>query len=96
LLLEYALGGEPGRNDANLLPKGSIEEGSFVFRYMRPHGRDDLTYEVLASPDLSSWPVPGPSDASDGPATALGEPRKVELPIGAPMRFMRLEIELSP
>jgi hypothetical protein len=96
LLLEYALGGEPDRNDAALLPYGRIKDGAFVFRYKRPHGRTDLTYQALASEDLASWPEPGPSDVSDGPVTALGEPRKVVLPIETPLRFVRMKIELLP
>lgn len=96
LLLEYALGGEPGHNDSELLPQGEIESGAFVFRYTRPHGRDDLTYEILASPDLTSWPQPGPADANDGPATALGEPRKVELPLNSGLRFVKIKVTLAP
>jgi hypothetical protein len=96
LLLEYALGGVPGGNDANLLPQGKIESGAYVFRFMRPLGRDDLTYEVLASPDLASWPQPGPADVNDGPVTALGEPRKVELPLNSGLKFVRMKVELQP
>ncbi len=96
LLLEYALGGEPGRNDSSLMPQGEIEGGSFIYRYTKPHGRTDLTYQVLASADLSSWPLPGPSDVSDGPVSALGEPRKVELPVGEALRLVRLQVGLLP
>jgi hypothetical protein len=95
LLLEYALGGEPGRNDAGLLPQGKIEGGAFVFRYTRAHGRSDLTYQVLASADLASWPEPGPSVVSDGPVTALGEPRKVELPLNSDLKFVKIKITLA-
>jgi hypothetical protein len=95
LLHEYALGGEPGRNDAVSLPRASIENGFFTFRYTRPHGRSDLTYQALASDNLSSWPVPGPADVSDGPATALGEPRKVQLPLDSPAMFLRLKFSLQ-
>lgn len=96
LLLEYALGGEPDRNDAALLPYGRIEDGSFVFRYKRPHGRTDLTYQALASADLATWPMPGPSDVNDGTVTALGEPRKVELAASSLLKFVRLKIEMQP
>lgn len=96
LLLEYALGGEPGRNDAESSPQGRIEDGSFVYRYTRPQGRTDLSYQVLASADLASWPAPGPADLSDGPATALGEPRKVVLPLNSGLRFVKIKVTLAP
>ncbi|MES2659820.1 MAG: metallophosphoesterase family protein [Verrucomicrobiota bacterium] len=96
LLLEYALGGEADRNDSQLLPQGKIEGASFNYRYNRPHGRSDLTYQVLASANLSTWPLPGPADIADGPVTALGEPRRVTLPIGNPLKFVKLKVELQP
>lgn len=96
MLLEYALGGEPDRNDSALMPQGKVEGNSFIYRYNRPHGRSDLTYQILGSGNLSTWPLPGPSDVSDGPVTALGEPRKVTLPVGAPLKFVRLKVELQP
>jgi hypothetical protein len=95
LLLEYALGGEPGRNDANLLPKGSINGGVFTYLYNRPHGRTDLTYRIMGSPNLSSWPEPGPTETNAGAASALGEPRKAEVAIGSTPYFMRLEVEMQ-
>jgi hypothetical protein len=96
LLLEYALGGEPGRNDSYLMPQGELVGDTYVFRFTRPHGRDDLIYEVLASPDLASWPVPGPANVNDGPATALGEPRKVEVPLTSNLKFVKIKITLAP
>ncbi len=96
LLLEYALGGEPGRNDSNLLPKGKSENGLFTYRYIRPTGRTDLTYRVLGSESLQSWTASGLTDANDGPATALGEPRKVKLPHASALKFVRLEVVLQP
>jgi hypothetical protein len=96
LLLEYALGGEPGPNNSALLPQGKIESGSFIYRYTRPPGRSDLSYQILGSADLASWPLPALSDANDGPVTTLGEPRKVELPAGSPLRFVRMKIGLLP
>jgi hypothetical protein len=96
LLLEYALGGEPGRNDSALLPQGKVEAGSFIYSYTRPPGRSDLSYEILGSENLSSWPLPGLSDVNDGPVTALGEPRRVELPAGSALRFVRMKIGLQP
>ena len=44
----------------------------------------------------ASWPLPALSDANDGPVTTLGEPRKVELPAGSPLRFVRMKIGLLP
>ena len=95
-MLEYALGGEPGINDSALLPQGKIEGGSFIYRYIRPHGRSDLSYQILGSADLSSWPLPALSDVNDGPVSSLGEPRKVELPASSLLRFVRMKIELPP
>lgn len=95
LLLEYALGGEPNRNDADKLPMVSIEEGVFVFRYTRPHGRTDLGYQVYCSCDLESWVYQGLSDVSDGPNTHFGEPRRVGLPMDSGIKFARLKIDLS-
>lgn len=96
LLLEYALGGEPGINDSALLPQGKVEGGAFIYRYTRPPGRSDLSYEILGSADLASWPLPALSDMNDGPVSALGEPRKVELPAGSPLRFVRMKVGLLP
>jgi hypothetical protein len=96
LLLEYALGGEPARNDSALLPQGKMESRSFIYRYTRPPGRSDLSYEILGSADLASWPLPALSDVNDGPVTALGEPRKVELPAASPLKFVRMKIGLLP
>jgi hypothetical protein len=96
LLLEYALGGEPGTNNSALLPQGKFEGGSFIYRYIRPAGRSDLSYQILGSADLYSWPLPALSDVNDGPITALGEPRKVELPAGSPLKFVRMKVELQP
>jgi hypothetical protein len=96
LLLEYALGGEPGPNDSALLPQAKVEGGSFIYRYTRPPGRSDLGYQILGSADLSTWPLPALSDVNDGPVTALGEPRKVELPAASPLKFVRMKIGLLP
>lgn len=95
LLLEYALGGEPDRNDSALLPVSETSGANFVMRYLRATGRTDLTYQVLASTDLGAWP-PGPADVADGPPTALGEPRRAEFPISAGKGFLRLKVELQP
>jgi hypothetical protein len=93
LLLEYALGGEPGQNDSKLLPGGSFENGAFVFRFTRPQGRTDLDYGILASSDLIDWSLPSPAEVNDGPASAFGEPRKVIVPSGTPVRFLKLKIQ---
>jgi hypothetical protein len=33
---------------------------------------------------------------NDGPVTALGEPRRAELPAGSPLRFVRMKVGLQP
>jgi hypothetical protein len=96
LLMEYALGGEPGQNDSPLLPSSRIEGGKLVMRYQRTTGRDDLVYQAESSSDLHTWLPPHPSDVSDGPSTALGEPRIVEATLGSGRSFLRLKVTLLP
>jgi hypothetical protein len=96
LLMEYALGGEPGRGDSHLLPRIEPEGSSLVFRYTRPHGRTDVIYKVSGSESLATWSSAGLVDAIDGPVSALGEPRKIVLPAGSTIRFLRLEVSLLP
>lgn len=95
LLLEYALGGDANKDDSSLLPKGTIEDNFFVFRYNRPHGRTDLTYQILGSSDLTSWTSSVIPDSNDGPITAFGEPRKMAIPMESSSKFLRLKIALE-
>ena len=96
LLLEYALGGEPGRDDSDMVPRGAVESGKFVMRYRRATGRNDVSYEALGSSNLGSWNLPGLVDLADGAANALGEPRRVELPMSGNKGFLRLKVTLPP
>jgi hypothetical protein len=96
LLIEYALGGEPDRNDVALLPKGQAEGDTWVYRYVRAAGRSDIDYSVLISNDPTVWQPAGGLDVSDGPATALEEPRRVSLPISQDAGFVRLRVTLTP
>ena len=73
-----------------------MDGGSFVLRYVRPHGRTDVNYQVLSSENLATWPLPALSDLSDGAVTALGEPRKAILPSNAPRKFVRIKVSLLP
>ena len=96
MLLEYALGGEPDRNDAGPMPKGETEGDSRVYRYFRASGRSDVDFTVLISNNLKTWQAAGGMDTSDGPVTALGEPRRVTLPLTPDPSFVRLKMTLIP
>lgn len=96
LLMEYALGGEPDRDDSALLPRPTIEGANFVFRYIRPAGRDDLEYRVAFTEDFANWPAQGVVDFPDGPPTAAGEPRKAVFPRTTNRGFARLQVSLLP
>lgn len=96
LLMEYALGGEPGRNDRSLAPTATMEPGGWIFRYNRAPGRSDLIYQPQGSTNLITWPMPVPVDQNDGPATLMGEPRRATFPPGDPRHFARLSVELTP
>jgi len=90
------LGGEPGRDDSDMVPRGAVESGKFVMRYRRSTGRNDVSYEALGSSNLGSWNLPGLVDLADGAANALGEPRRVEMPLGGNHGFLRLKVTLPP
>jgi hypothetical protein len=95
VLLEYALGGSPVGGDAIAAPRVAVENGKLVFRYVRPPGRSDLTYRVEQFADLVGWQTVAGEDVNDGAATAQGEPRRVAIPMGGPMRFLRLAVDLA-
>jgi hypothetical protein len=95
-LMEYALASDPGRGDSVPAPRVTAENGLLVFRYVRPPGRSDLTYRVEHFADLVGWqPLPG-GDVNDGAVTPEGEPRRAEIALGGPVRFLRLAVTMSP
>jgi len=95
-LLEYALGGDPRAGDPEILPRGKIENGVFVYRYRKGAGRTDLTIAVKQSSTIKNWGPPGGSDVADGPPSVLGEARRLEIPVTAVSSFLRLEVLLTP
>ncbi len=58
-LLEYALGLDPRSPDTTGLPEMSTTETDWVYTYTRPVDRDDITYAVEISSDLSGWSTTG-------------------------------------
>ena len=62
-LLEFALGGDPGINNRNILPVKAITEESgdnyLELSFTRPKGLGALTYTVQTTNDLNSWPTDG-------------------------------------
>jgi len=58
-LLEYALGLDPRSTDTTGLPEMSTTDTDWVYTYTRPVDRDDITYEVVISTDLSGWATTG-------------------------------------
>ncbi len=58
-LLEYALGLDPRNTDTTGLPEMSTTETDWVYTYTRPTDREDITYEVVISTDLSGWSAAG-------------------------------------
>ncbi|MCX6875062.1 MAG: metallophosphoesterase family protein [Verrucomicrobia bacterium] len=95
LLLEYALGGEPGRNDSDLLPQIASPGGIAEVSYSRPPGRSDLTYSVEISDDLAGWQSMSGLDQPAGDAGPWGQLRKIVLPANAVKKFVRLAVHLD-
>jgi hypothetical protein len=93
LLMEYATGGEPDVKDAM---RSSVTNGNMIYHYQRGPGRSDVTLESLISDNLYNWVPAGTMDTNDGPATSLGEPRKITLPLTPPAKFVRLKATLQP
>ncbi len=58
-LLEYALGLDPRSTDTTGLPEMSTTATDWVYTYTRPTDREDITYEVVISTDLSGWSSTG-------------------------------------
>ncbi len=58
-LLEYALGLDPRDTDTTGLPEMSTTATDWVYTYTRPVDRDDITYAVEISSDLSGWSTTG-------------------------------------
>jgi hypothetical protein len=54
-LLEYALNGNPLKNDASILPTISRSGGHLVFAYRQNIAATDITFTVEQSTDLKSW-----------------------------------------
>lgn len=58
-LLEYALGLNPKSSDTTGLPEAGSTTTDWTYTYTRPTDRDDLSYAVEVSTDLSSWTTSG-------------------------------------
>jgi Calcineurin-like phosphoesterase/Purple acid Phosphatase, N-terminal domain len=94
-LLEYALGSSPLRHDRDTAYVTSTRAGVVSMNYRRPPGRDDLTYSVESSVDLTTWTQLDAQDVADGPPGPEGEPRKVVATARGKTGFLRLSVRLN-
>jgi len=86
LLLSYALDLDPRIQAGSQMPEPEIIGQRMRMVFFA--GREELTYEVEASPDLENWSTEGVS-LSDPDADGR---RAASVPTGEPPRFMRLRI----
>lgn len=87
-LLEYALGGDPARNDSLLAPQFSF--GTSTMQLTFPRVRTDVLYEVETSTNLIKWSTASVTQgALTNPSTA-----SISLVPGEPSRFLRLRVRL--
>jgi hypothetical protein len=91
-LVKYALGLDPKVNATTSLPEVSATATDWVYTYTRPSDRNDVTYTVERSTDLTNWNTNNVThemvSLSDGIETWRG---RVPLVIGERM-FFRLQI----
>lgn len=90
-LLEFALGMNPGQNDARKVPFVQYEGGQLVIYYRKPAGLVGITYTPQSSTDLVSWsPVSG---ADTGTTDTDGTPIwKASVSAGSGKAFLRLKV----
>lgn len=61
---EYALGGNPGTSDQNILPSlMAAAAGEYNYVFERPLGLSDVAYRIFGSDDLGSWVQIFPTNA---------------------------------
>jgi len=60
-LVKYALGIAPSEVSADSMPEVGRVGDDWVFTYVRPSDRPDLTYEVQVSLNLTTWTTNGVS-----------------------------------
>lgn len=58
-LMKYALGLEPNQSATANLPEVTSDENSWKLTYTRPTTREDITYAVQISIDLTTWTATG-------------------------------------
>ena len=86
--LEFALGGNPNKNDAaNKLPKLLLNDSGLDFTFRR--NQSTLMYTVKESADLIDWSDYTVVDNSHG---FVGDTCIVPLPVSDKKRFFRLEV----
>ncbi len=91
-LLEYALALDPLAAGSAGLPIATVAGGNLTLTYKR--ARAGLTYTVQTTTDLAagSWTATGVTQgtpAGDGTTTA-------SIPLGPPLRFLRLHVTVAP
>ena len=88
-LVEYGVGTDPLRGNANGLPAFQINGATLELSYSRP--RADISYSVESSDDLITW------DAGIVNQGGTGSPVTATAPQGvAGQRFLRLKVEPLP
>ncbi len=96
-LLEYALDLDPKVAEAVAAISASLAgDGNLRLTFKRARPASEMTYQVWGSSDLVAWAKVGP--ANPGGDTAVGGNVTVtdDFPVGAPRRFLRLQVVLGP
>ena len=88
-LVEYGVGTDPLRGNANGLPAFQINGATLELSYSRP--RADISYSVESSDDLITWDAGIVNQGGTGSPVTATAPRGV-----AGQRFLRLKVEPLP
>ena len=90
-LVEFALGENPAVPPTSPAIQANVSNSSLQISFLR--ARADLTYEVLASSDLSTWTVIATNPGTVGQSVTVTYPVSL---VTAASRFLRLRVTASP
>ena len=101
-LLEFALGGNPGAKDSNILPvRAIVEDGGSSYlelSFTRPKGLSEITYTVQTTTELATWPAdssgvnPNPVIVDNGNGTETLTYRRTQTVDANAHAFIRLRV----
>ncbi len=91
-LIEYALGTDP-RSVTTAPSTVTATEQYWIFTYLRPADRTDVSYVVEASTDLTSWGTN--TVVHERKSEGVMETWEARLPRGATKAFLRLSVSVS-